>query len=220
MLTSLSKIAHRTSAQCHAGPLNYSVLDCIISWYRQQCKYTRVIAFHTHRKLCPAAWYHHISGQSPVCGLHDAIINHNDVTKDPDWSCNTVHPRKYAHSLYFVVLCLVCTLTHWCRDKMAAILQMTLSNAFVPKRPILQRMFRLWFGADQATSPYLNQCWPDSLTHIYGNRGRWVDTEKNITNELQTMLLLPRDILQSPGQHSDNLFKSNGLAKSVITPNG
>ena len=36
-----------------------------------------------------------------------------------------------------------------------------------------------WFSkrlcVEQATSHYLNQCWPDSLTHICGTRGRWVN---------------------------------------------
>ena len=30
-----------------------------------------------------------------------------------------------------------------------------------------------------ATSHYLNECWPDSLTHICGTRGRWVKAESN-----------------------------------------
>ena len=41
---------------------------------------------------------------------------------------------------------------------------------------ISQRWFRWWLGADQATSHYLNQCWPSSLTHICSTRGRWVNT--------------------------------------------
>ena len=36
---------------------------------------------------------------------------------------------------------------------------------------IFQHWFRWWLGADQATSHYLNQCWPSSLTHIFGTRG-------------------------------------------------
>ena len=41
---------------------------------------------------------------------------------------------------------------------------------------IFQHWFRWWLGADQATSHYPNQCWPSSLTHICGTRGRWVNT--------------------------------------------
>ena len=77
-------------------------------------------------------------------------------------------------------------------DKMATISQMTISNAFswmkyfvfsfqlhwsLFKRVQLtlnQHGFRKWLGAEQATSHYLNQCWPSSLAHICGNRGRWV----------------------------------------------
>ena len=68
-------------------------------------------------------------------------------------------------------------LTHWGRDKMAAILQTTFSNAvswmkvyefrlifhwglFLRfKLTIFQYWFRKWLGADQTTSHYLNQWW-------------------------------------------------------------
>ena len=67
--------------------------------------------------------------------------------------------------------------THWGRDKMAAISQTTLSNAFswikmfeisikislkfVPKGPInnIPALFRRWLGSVQAASHYLNQWW-------------------------------------------------------------
>ena len=39
---------------------------------------------------------------------------------------------------------------------------------------ISEHWFRYWLGAEQATSHYLNQCWPCSPTHICGSRGRWV----------------------------------------------
>ena len=35
---------------------------------------------------------------------------------------------------------------------------------------VSQHWFRLWLGAEQATSHYLNQRWPISLTHISGMR--------------------------------------------------
>ena len=68
-------------------------------------------------------------------------------------------------------------LAQWGRDKMAAISQTTLSNAFScmqvlefrlkfhwsfflrVKSTILQHWFRYWLGADKATSHYLNQWW-------------------------------------------------------------
>ena len=70
-------------------------------------------------------------------------------------------------------------LTHWGRDKMAAISQTTLSNTFYWMKMlyfrlkfhwslflrvqliISQHWFRLWLGADQATIHYLNQWWLD-----------------------------------------------------------
>ena len=39
---------------------------------------------------------------------------------------------------------------------------------------ISQHWFRWWLVAVQATSHNLDQCWPCSLMHICGTRGRWV----------------------------------------------
>ena len=70
-----------------------------------------------------------------------------------------------------------CVLTHWGRDEIDAILQTTFSNAFSWMKMyefrlrfhwrlflrvqliIFQHWLRLWLGADQATSHYLNQWW-------------------------------------------------------------
>ena len=80
------------------------------------------------------------------------------------------------------------SLTHWGRDKMAAISQTTLSNAFswmkisefrlkfhwrlflMVQLTIFQHWFRWWLGADQATSHYLNQWWLDHW-RIYASLG-------------------------------------------------
>ena len=82
----------------------------------------------------------------------------------------------------------VTVLTHWGRDKMAAISQTTLSNAFSWMKmlefrlnfhwslflrfqlKIFQHWFRWWLGADQATSHYLNQWWLD-YRRIYASLG-------------------------------------------------
>ena len=79
-------------------------------------------------------------------------------------------------------------LTHWGRDKMAAISQTTLSNAFSWMKMlefrkifhwslfirvqliISQHWFRWWLGAYQATSHYLNQWWLD-YRRIYASLG-------------------------------------------------
>ena len=37
-----------------------------------------------------------------------------------------------------------------------------------------QSWLRYWLRAEQALSHYLNQCWPSSLTYIYGTRWGWV----------------------------------------------
>ena len=90
-------------------------------------------------------------------------------------------------------------LTHWSRDKMAAISQTTLSNAFSWMKmlefrlkfhwslfirvqfTIVQHWFRWWLGADQATSHYLNQWFLDNR-RIYASLG---------LNELTLMILMP-----------------------------
>ena len=79
-------------------------------------------------------------------------------------------------------------LTHWGRDKIAAVSQTTLSNAFSWMKmlefwlrfqwswflrvllTIFQHWFWQWLGADQATSHYLNQCWLDHW-RIYASLG-------------------------------------------------
>ena len=78
---------------------------------------------------------------------------------------------------------------HWGRDKMAATINMTFSNAFS-----WMKMYEFWFkfpwhlflrvyqkyssilsdNEDQATSHYLNQWWPRLPTHICVTRPSWV----------------------------------------------
>ena len=50
------------------------------------------------------------------------------------------------------------------------------SNFTVPKTPTDKSA---WFGAEQATSHYLNQCWRNSLLHICSIRGRWVNAKRH-----------------------------------------
>ena len=82
-------------------------------------------------------------------------------------------------------------LTHLLLEKIATISQTIFSNAFSRMKGLVywfeshwplflrvqlrisQHRFRKWLGAEQATSHYLNQCWPSSLSHICGARGRW-----------------------------------------------
>ena len=93
-------------------------------------------------------------------------------------------------------ICSIClALTHWGRDKIDAILQTTCSNAFSWMKifefrlkfhwslflkvqfTIFQHWFRQWLGAEQATSHYLNQWWPSSMTHICVTRPQWVKSK-------------------------------------------
>ena len=101
--------------------------------------------------------------------------------------CHSCMPRV-SHDIIHNGSLLLNDLTHWGRDKMAAISQTTLSNAFSwlkmmefrfkfqwsllirIKLTIFQHWFRWWLGADQATSHYLNQCWLD-YRRIYASLG-------------------------------------------------
>ena len=82
-------------------------------------------------------------------------------------------------------------LTHLPRDNLAGKSQTTFSNAFssiemidcllkylkfIPEAPIDNNavLAQVMAWRRQATSHYLNQCWPSFLTHICGTRGRWV----------------------------------------------
>ena len=114
------------------------------------------------------------------------------------WNCRNCTKWSNSHGLsknYYIKtwmqLCVGVQSNHLPLDKVAAILQVTFSNAFLcmksfvsqlkfhwslflrGKLTISQLRFRLWLGTEQATSHYLNQCWPSSLTHIFGTRGRW-----------------------------------------------
>ena len=78
-------------------------------------------------------------------------------------------------------------------DKMAAILQKIFWDPFSWKKMFVfglkyhwslflrirltttQHWFWKWLGAEEATSHYLTQCWPNSLMHICSTKGRWVN---------------------------------------------
>ena len=83
---------------------------------------------------------------------------------------------------------IACHLTHWGRDKVAAISQTILSNSFswiqmleiqlnfhwklfhMVQLKIFHHWFRWWLGASQATSHYLNQWW-FLYWRIFASRG-------------------------------------------------
>ena len=55
-----------------------------------------------------------------------------------------------------------------------------ISLKFVPRSPIDNKpaLIQVMAWREEATSHYLNQCWPSSLTHTCGSRGRWVKKKK------------------------------------------
>ena len=117
-----------------------------------------------------------------------------------------------------LVRVIVCHLTHWGRDKMAAFSQTTLSNAFswikmfefrlrfhwilFPgiQLTIFQHWFRLWLGAGQATSHYLNQWW-FVYWRIYASLGLNELTEPSYCPN-QCWLIINMIRWHSPGDNS------------------
>ena len=103
---------------------------------------------------------------------------------------------------------------------MAAISQMTFSIAFsgmkiislkfVPKGPIDNKsaLVQVMVGAKQVTSHYLNQCWPSSLMHICGTRGRWVKLEVVLTAFWASVY---------EGSHFTTFFNKCSLSGDMIT---
>ena len=99
-----------------------------------------------------------------------------------------IAPGVTSDTHWFTYYALVFLLSHWGRDKMAAISQTTLSNAFSwigmfefwlkchwslslgVQLTIFKYCFRWWLGADQATTDYLNQWWLDNR-RIYASLG-------------------------------------------------
>ena len=111
------------------------------------------------------------------------MLLYGDLNLPPDQTCFSQilasgYPQWGSYS--------VTPLTHWGRDKMAAIIQTTFSNAFSWMKmcefrlkfhwslflrvqlTIFHHWFRWWLGAYQATSHYLNQWWLD-LRRIYAS---------------------------------------------------
>ena len=84
------------------------------------------------------------------------------------------------------------SLTHLPLEKMAVILAddnfkciflnendripIRISLKFVPRSPTDNEPALVQVMAWRRTGDYLNQCWPDSLTHICGTRERWVNS--------------------------------------------
>ena len=110
--------------------------------------------------------------------LHDCIARLYDVAiprRPPTWLLST--SMQSLVPSWASTHCV--TLTHWGRDKMAVIFQTTYWNAFSWMKNFEFRLifhwslflrvqliiflhwFRIWLGADLATSHYLNQWWSD-----------------------------------------------------------
>ena len=112
------------------------------------------------------------------CPTKTACIMNNSY-EDIDIYIVSLSARQVAEcqKIHHGLLTQVCFLTHWGRDKMAAVSQTMFSNAFSWMKmyefrlkfhwslflrlqlTIFQHWFRYWLGAVQATSHYLDQWW-------------------------------------------------------------
>ena len=86
---------------------------------------------------------------------------------DPQRSDYCVHPKQQGRHFaddIFKRIFLNKKIEFWLKFQWSLFLGVQLT--------ITAHWFKYWLGAEWATSHYLNQCWPDSLTHICGTRGR------------------------------------------------
>ena len=145
---------------------------------------------------------HHSSGDCFLWGLWESFLWRLFLVGFVRLACNTPFRKEICTFLFWMVYCGIWVgalwdlwvwyrsrnnivthadtfqiFTHWGRDKMDAISQTTLSNAFSWMKmlefqlkfpwslfirgqlTIFQHWFRWWLGAGQATSHYLNQWW-------------------------------------------------------------
>ena len=110
------------------------------------------------------------------------------LVKD-NWANENSNPKllKIHHSDVTWLLChvtvnsTVCSMTCTCKRNMKAhwsFVRESFTEVFFLRfqLTISQCCFRLWLGTKQATSHFLNQCWPSSLTDICGTRGKRVNS--------------------------------------------
>ena len=62
---------------------------------------------------------------------------------------------------------------HFINEKCVSSIQFHWSSYLRVHLTACQHWFRLWLGVEEATSHYLNQCWPSLPTQICGTRRRW-----------------------------------------------
>ena len=101
-----------------------------------------------------------------------------------------------------------------------------ISLKFVPKGPVIltirNNWFRYWLNAEQATSHYLNQCWPTLIARF---RGHSLKLEKKYCRKslrqnffmyrvVQDWNCLPKDVISQPSHYNDVIM---GAMASQIT---
>ena len=122
----------------------------------------------------------HWPGDQPLSEPMMVKLMMHICIKWPQWF--KMHNLGYTCAAYFYL----CYITHLPLDKMDITLQKTFSNAFSLKKwfvfwfifhwglflRVQVTISQHWLVTEQVTSHYLNQCWPSSLMHICGIRGR------------------------------------------------
>ena len=60
------------------------------------------------------------------------------------------------------------------KETFSILIKISLSLMLGVQLTIIHHWFRWWLGTKKATSHYLKQPWPNTLTQICGTRGRWL----------------------------------------------
>ena len=176
-LLNISLLWRHNGGECVS---NHQPHDCILNrLFRRRSKKTSKLRV---TGLC--------AGNSPGTGEFPAQMDSNAENVSIWWRhqvCSRNRKKQFSAKVPPIISVYKCVfwhithridyITHWGRDKMAAILQTTFSNAFSWMKmlefrlifhwsfflrvqlTIFQHWFRYWLGAVQATSHYLNQCW-------------------------------------------------------------
>ena len=186
----------------HNGVSNYKPRNCLLNrLFRRRSKShqsSSSLAFMWGIHRWPMNSPHKRPVTRKILLFDDVImaLNHfGDITIKCIWYHSSIFnlppasdTRKCQISTVNHTSCQPAELTHLPMNKMAAISQTIVSKASNDRKAIRnsltlcpsvqltirQHWFREWLGTRQATSHYLNQCWPSSTMHIYGTRGRWV----------------------------------------------
>ena len=140
-------------------------LDIIFCMILHTCWLFFKFHFHTHAELFwRKSFCHHPVSSNGI----EVIVHNQDNIRNIDsrtylktrealkeWCLNTLRPRQNGYHFRGNIFKIIFLIEYvW--------ISLKISLKFVPMvliKKVFQHWFRLWLGADQAPSQYLNQCW-------------------------------------------------------------